>query len=354
MVGWGEILDGMEIRRAIIRSAIERGIQEIRSDPQRGVRKLVDLGTHFSRGRFQKRIFREMQDELVNPNTAYYALVTNLVNRVRAEHIERLGIDIGFNSWTHGAAMIRENEQKKGYNIPWCLVLNQTQEIQYDLDDLMCQGEKLGIYCYWAFAGDLEQTEALCAVFHKHRDSAVLLMLPDARLPRVNIESLDNVMLFLPCGGDSVRESAEALAQRRCLFGLWTRYRSPEPVVSGGLERMAVELGAPIALVVPEHGADAEACAAVRSYAKRAREKKSIPALLVDLYPTIEEVDRIISVESCMLGVEPDGTVFTAKGRNEQIDVRRISLDDVLLCTMPRVTYTEQDAGKPAKSTERN
>lgn len=179
-------------------------------------------------------------------------------------------------------------------------------------------------------------------------------MLPDARLPRVNIESLDNVMLFLPCGGDSVRESAEALAQRRCLFGLWTRYRSPEPVVSGGLERMAVELGAPIALVVPEHGADAEACAAVRSYAKRAREKKSIPALLVDLYPTIEEVDRIISVESCMLGVEPDGTVFTAKGRNEQIDVRRISLDDVLLCTMPRVTYTEQDAGKPAKSTERN
>ena len=51
-VGWGEILDGMEIRRAIIRSAIERGIQEIRSDPQRGVRKLVDLGTHFSRGRF--------------------------------------------------------------------------------------------------------------------------------------------------------------------------------------------------------------------------------------------------------------------------------------------------------------
>ena len=150
----------MEIRRAIIRSAIERGIQEIRSDPQRGVRKLVDLGTHFSRGRFQKRIFREMQDELVNPNTAYYALVTNLVNRVRAGHIERLGIDIGFNSWTHGAAMIRENEQKKGYNIPWCLVLNQTQEIQYDLDDLMCQGEKLGIYCYWAFAGDLEQTEA--------------------------------------------------------------------------------------------------------------------------------------------------------------------------------------------------
>ena len=89
-VGWGEILDGMEIRRAIIRSAIERGIQEIRSDPQRGVRKLVDLGTHFSRGRFQKRIFREMQDELVNPNTAYYAMVTNLVNRVRAGHIERL------------------------------------------------------------------------------------------------------------------------------------------------------------------------------------------------------------------------------------------------------------------------
>lgn len=342
-------MDGIEIRRAIIRSAIERGIQEIRSDPQRGVRKLVDLGTHFSRGRFQKQIFREIQDEFVNPNTAYYAMVTNLVNRVRAEQIERLGIDIGFNSWTHGAAMIRENEKEKGYNIPWCLVLNQTQEIQYDLDDLMRQGEQLGIFCYWAFAGDLEQTEALCAVFHKHRDSAVLLMLPDARLPRVNIESLDNVMLLLPREGEQVPESAEALAQRRCLYGLWTRYASPGPIVSGDLERTAVDLGAPIALAVPEHGVDAETCDAVRAYAEGAREKKTIPALLVDLYPAIEEVDRIISVESCMLGIEPDGTVFTAKGHNEQIDVRRISLDDVLLCTMPRVTYTKADAKPDAK-----
>ena len=287
-----------------------------------------------------------MQDELVNPNTAYYALVTNLVNRVRAEHIERLGIDIGFNSWTHGAAMIRENEQKKGYNIPWCLVLNQTQEIQYDLDDLMCQGEKLGIYCYWAFAGDLEQTEALCAVFHKHRDSAVLLMLPDARLPRVNIESLDNVMLFLPCGGDSVRESAEALAQRRCLFGLWTRYRSPEPVVSGGLERMAVAAGRADRAGRARARGGREACAAVRSYAKRAREKKSIPALLVDLYPTIEEVDRIISVESCMLGVEPDGTVFHRQGA-QRADRRAAHFPGrCALCTMPRVTYTEPGCGQ--------
>jgi hypothetical protein len=346
----GYDLDGMEIRRAIIRSAIARGIQEIQDNPQRGARKLVDLGSHFSRGRFQKRVFREMQDELVNPESAYFALVTNLVQRVDAPYIERLGINIGFNSWTHGAAMIRENERKKGYNIPWCLVLNQTQEIRYDLDDLMRQGEALGIFCYCVFAGDLEQTEALCAAFHKHRDSAVLLLLPDAQLPRVNIESLDNVMLFLPQSDARTQESAQALAQHRCLYGLWTRYGSAKPIVDGGLERAAVDLGAPIAVAVPEREADPETREAVRRYACCAREKKTIPALLVDLYPTIEEVDRIISVEPCMLGVEPDGTVFTAKGRNEKIDVCRISLDDVLLCTMPRVTYTAEDEDHEEKS----
>ena len=51
-----EILEMNELRRAIIRSAVQKSIREIRQDPKRGIRKMVDLALHFSHGRFQRKI----------------------------------------------------------------------------------------------------------------------------------------------------------------------------------------------------------------------------------------------------------------------------------------------------------
>ena len=336
-------MDGTEIRRAIIRAAIEKGIAEIRSDPRRGARKLVDLGTHFSRGRFQKRIFRQMQEELVDPESAYYALVTDLAAHARPACIERFGLNVGFNSWTHGAALIRENEEKKGYNIPWCLVLDQTRDVAYDADDLIGQGERLGIYSYQVFAGELQQTEALCAVYYRHRNSAFFLFLPDGRLPRVNVETLDNALFLLPAGAPETEKSAARLREAGCLYGLWEKYETPERILSGAAEEEAVRLHAPLLLAVAAPGAPDEARRAVKECTEQARLSGKKPVLTAEFYSILEEIDRVISVEPCMLGIAPDGAIFTAKGRNDKIDIRRIALDDVLLCTMPRVTYIQKD-----------
>jgi hypothetical protein len=334
-----------ELRRAIVRSAVQKGLGEIRQDPKRGIRKLVDLGSHFSRGRFQKRIFAVMQNELVNPSSAYYALATRLISSVKQENLEQFGMNVGYNSWTHGAAVIRQYEAAHGYNVPWCLVLDLTRGLGFDLDDLMRQGEKLGIYSYMIFAGDCQRTSALFPIFAKHGDSAVFLLLPDAQLPQVNLENVRNVMALLPCSDERTPESAQELHARMCLYGLWARYdgeRAPH-VLDGSLERLAVALGAPAVFVVPGPEADGETLEAVREYARRSREKKTEAAFLVDFFSAIEEIDRVISVEACMLGIASDGTIFTAQGPNDKIDINHISLEDVLLCAMPRVTYQTDD-----------
>lgn len=337
-----------DIRRAIVRSAIQKGIREIRQDPKRGVRKLVDLGSHFSRGRFQKRIFEMMQQELVNPHSAYYALVLQMVSCVRPEALEQFGLNVGYNSWTCGAEKIRNHEAQHGYNVPWCLVLDLRRGLEFDLDDLMSQGEALGIYSYMVFAGDNGATAAMCSIFHNHRDSAVFLLLPGAQLPEVNLENVENAMVLLPAADEKTPASAQELLDKGCLFGIWAEYGDQEAaqVADGALERVAMELKAPIVFAVAQPQTGETARSQVRAYAQKTREEKKQPVFLVDFYSAIEEIDRIISVEPCMLGIEGDGTVFTTHGHNDKIDIVRISLEDVLMCTMPSVTYSLQDDEK--------
>ena len=237
-----------ELRRAIIRSAVQKSIREIRQDPKRGIRKMVDLALHFSHGRFQRKILEVMQKELSNPSSAYYSIVTDLAANVKPENLEQFGMDLGYNSWTHGAQIIRNHEAEHGYNVPWCLVLDLRQGMGFDVGEVMTQGEKMGIYAYFVFAGNEEQTETLCSVFHTHPDCAVFLLLPDAELPRVNIENAPNVMTFLTVQDGGTTESAKELLQKQALFGLWMRYDAgnAQRVLAGEIENLAGGMGPPL------------------------------------------------------------------------------------------------------------
>lgn len=333
------------MRRAIVRTAVQRGIREVQENPKRGIRKMVDLGSHLSKGRFQKSIFQVMQKELSNPSSAYYALTMHVVSTVRPEFIEHFGINIGYNSWTHGAEVIRQHEAEHKYNVPWCMVLDLERGVGFDVDSVMSQGEQLGIYTYFVFTGDPTAVAGLFPIFNKHRDCAVFLLMPDYRLPQVNYENVGNVMMLLPCADEGTIKSAKELARRRCLYGLWTRYdeQNAAHILNGDLEKLAVALGAPVVFVAPAADTSAEVMKSISDYTWQVRESMKTPAFVVELFSTIEEIDRVISVESCMLGIAADGTVFTAQGLNENINIKGIALVDVLMCTMPRVTYDIAD-----------
>lgn len=336
-----------ELRRAIVRSAVHKGIEEVREDPKRGVRKLVDMGSHFSKGRFQKQTFAIMQNELTDVNSAYYAMVMRISRYVRPEALEEFGLNVGYNSWTHGAQIIRAHEAEHGYNVPWCLVLDLRQSAGYDVDELMCQGKKLGIYAYMVFGGSRTQLDELYPLFYKHKDCAVLVMLRTPELPLVNIENVNNVALLVPQNEPGARESAQELQKRGCLYGTWVHYSdgTATAVTNGSAEALAEELGAFSLIAVSEPGTGTETCERVAQYAVKEREHKRYLPFLAEFFSDIERIDRIISVEPCMLGVSADGTVFTAQGTNPNLNVQNIALEDVLMCTMPCVTYkTDQDA----------
>ena len=337
-----------ELRRAIVRSAVHKGIEEVREDPKRGIRKLVDLGSHFSRGRFQKLTFEVMQKELTDADSAYYAMVMRLIRCVRPEILEEFGLNVGYNSWTHGAQVIRAHEAEHGYNVPWCLVLDLRQGMGYDVDELMRQGEKLGIYAYLVFGGGRKELDELYPIFRRHRDCAVMVLLRTPELPLVNVENVSNVMLLVPQGEPGARESAAELEKRGCLYGTWVHYSDGKAgaILSGAAEELAEELGAVTLMAVSEPGTSEETRERVVEYAMKAREHKRHLPFLAEFFSDIERIDRIISVEPCMLGIHADGTVFTAQGSRPNLNVQNIALEDILMCTMPRVTYNPDEKAK--------
>ncbi len=58
---------------------------------------------------------------LTSEDSFYYDIIANIVKNTRHSTIAGFGINIGFNSLTYGANIIRENEKKFGYNIPWLM-----------------------------------------------------------------------------------------------------------------------------------------------------------------------------------------------------------------------------------------
>lgn len=333
-----------ELRRTLVRAAVHKGIKEVREDPERGIRKLVDLGSHFAKGRFQKVIFQLMQEQMIHEDSGYHKLAKRVITEVSPKVLEDFGICMGYNCWTEGAKRIRKYEEAHGFNVPWCLIADLSGGMRFDADDLMTQAEHLGICCSILFVKDAVQAAALYSVLHKHKDSAVILFAGEDELPEVNMENVTNVMYVLPKGGEQVLQHVEELRRRGCMSGIWESYdeNNIDQLVSGADERFAMEAGAISLFALPKRSESGENVRHdLREYVLRSRDKAEYACFTVDLMEDIQRIDRIISVESCMLCIDADGCAVTMQKKYENLSVRSVSLEDMLMCTMPKVTYTK-------------
>ena len=102
-------MNSQDITRALIDTTVARAMVEMDADPKRSVRKLCDLGRQFSRGRFQNQIFAIFQDLLRNDESPYYQAIDFLLRSNDPEALRQFGINIGYNSFTYGAQILRKN-----------------------------------------------------------------------------------------------------------------------------------------------------------------------------------------------------------------------------------------------------
>ena len=146
------------LNHTLIETTIRNAIRQIKDDPERNIRNLVDMALTFSNGRFQQHFFKSAQKMLQDPTSCYYKLVPDLINNIDTERIITFGMNVGYNSCTTGARKIREIEAMSSFNIPWSLFVelsgNEYQKNSYPIHSLISQGRDLGIFTWLIYSMD--------------------------------------------------------------------------------------------------------------------------------------------------------------------------------------------------------
>ena len=204
-----------DMTRVLVESTIRRTLKAMRESPEREARNLVDAGAQFSTGRFQTRLISHAQRMLQNAKSAYYALVKDVVTYADHDNITTFGVNLGYNSCTKGARLIRETEREKGFNIPWALHLRVSQEkLASDpglYPSILREGTSLGIYTYLLFVPG--EAQAVLPLVMEYPDCAFLLFLEGGQITPAFLEELaplKNVMVSVR-RGEAMEQACRAL-----------------------------------------------------------------------------------------------------------------------------------------------
>lgn len=338
------------IQKTFVRTAVAKGIRDIKDSPKRGIRNLVELGDMFSTGRFQKEFFRMAWQQLGIEQSAYYRLVEGIVRGADEKNLSTFGMNLGYNSWTHGAAAIRETEARQGFNIPWTILLQLAGDglRAEDLRSAIAQGRQLGIYCYMLFIDETYRAlDKALEALEAERECAFVVFLPAAlvtkRLAQRILRARTIYTVVSLCGADEAapQNALAALRKEGCPCGGFDTYDAlaGAPPSRGMLEK-PLRLGLHSYFLVRQNRYHTQSENKDYEALIDLRRNLDAPCFPIDLYEDIAYIDKIISDDACLAGIYSDGSLhFTNVGEEEAMsgyNIRDLSLRDALSRTMPK------------------
>lgn len=352
-------MENDELIYTIIKTAVQKGIKYIEDNPKRGIRNLVDLGEHCATGRFQKVFFDIAHDILTNDHSSYYEIIEKAVKNVNHDTLINFGINLGYNSWTKGANIIRQHEQCYGYSIPWTIVFDFEKKAENQLSceeicNLISCGKKTGIYCYmFMINGNKKSFDNIVPAIKKHHDCAFILYINPCIITCDITEFLNNQhnvsvsVLIDDIEKEKNRklifEKTNLLLKSNCLFGVYKYYDNNFnwKISNGELDEQIINTQCNYLLLIRKCDCINKKSGEIGEYVKNARMKNNYPVFMMDFYEDIADIDRNISVESCFLSIDSAGqaAVSTLYNNKTPYNIRTSTLEQILEHTMPKIKY---------------
>ena len=338
-----------DFTRILIEGAVSRTLNQMRRDPQRSVRNLVDLGVTFSSGPVQKAFLELTQTMLENQNSAYYVLLDMLIHQVSHDSLKTFGVNLGYESLTRGADTIRSIEAIGSYNIPWMLSM-ECSSAGLDLStlrDIVRQGVEQGVFTYSLIGADaeLEVVQELAAAFPK---CAFMLITAGENLLRQDLEQLSACRnLFIAVGADGAGlDAAEALYAGGFFYGIHVRYADEGCIAPEALERY-LDYHPAAVFLLPDSAAPEAVCRQVYRQVKALRLAQKYPYILVEGVRDSLYVDEVISSDGCMLYIRGDGAAFGVEsgGYRPAGNILDMPLVGLLRQALPKAPQKEADHG---------
>lgn len=304
--------------RAIIETLVRGAIRDMRDSPKRSTRNLVDMALQFANGRFQNHFFRMAQTMLENEASPYYDLVQDAVNHIDTDRIVTFGMNVGYNSCTYGASKIRAVEDAKGYNVPWTVFLHINEHSNPEkLQDVIAQGEELGIYTWQVFSEG--QPERLFPLAKAHPGSAFAIYCSPSDITEAFRESIlehKNVMPVIRYE-DSASQACGALRDMGIGYSLYHVYdqRSASEILGGDLFYSTQQLHPLFTALMPAQNCSGNLREKVHRQIQVFRDQQLFQTVPWDVLSDSSWVDSIISSEPCVAEFDANGRLRSISDR---------------------------------------
>jgi hypothetical protein len=316
-------MDQNSITRSIVEGLVDQYMEQIKRDPKRSIRKLVDMGGQFAKGRFQKQIISLMQAVLSNEKSPYYPFAQELIEQTDSDALKIFGVNMGLNSWTLGANVIREKEAELGFNIPWALTFHINDETSVfspcEIRRLIREGKACGVYAYLLrFTAPNSRNLKLpdyLKIILENPDCAFVWFLPpewvDSQFAS-KIKDCSNLMVSVDSSDNGWENALSTLKENHCLRAahkVFDDQKDADDLCSGLWLERVILAGASFAFCFSGSNCPKESREDMQTFIMSIRNEQKYPAFPMDYYADHLKIDQIISDGPCYLGVLPDGTV---------------------------------------------
>ncbi len=323
--------------KSIIEAYVGKKLEDMRDNPDRESRNLVDLALSLSAGRFQKHFLNLAHSILEDENSPYYALIHDAIKNVGSANILKFGMNIGYNSFTAGAKTIRNLEKEHGYNIPWVITFYVDNESfsEETYSELIRQGKKLGIFTYIFFCSAIP--ENLTEIFDEESECAFLLFSDAENIENGILDQAGEIKNLMLCVkySDSAIKVCEQLRCSKALYSLWYEYNK-KPMCEEQLN-IADELHPVLTFFVKSQD-DYNGYNEVYDEVYKLRDARTAASVPLEYSGTIRMIDEIISDDTCVAVFNESGSLISVGGSDSDCNFRTQPLAEIFEKCYPKVT----------------
>lgn len=329
------------MEKVIVNTIVKNAIRNLKTDPERTVRNLIDMASGFADSRFQAQLYGKIQTMLSNESSAYYALVRDTFSKIDEETLLTFGMNLGYNGLYQGTAKIRKREEEAGHNIPWTVSLAIQEGKVYDRHHLAIrQGEELGIHSWYLFSD--HAVHACIDIAARHPDSAFVNFCGSHEIDWSVLDmasELHNLALIVPFDKDA-DTTCELLRLSGILYGVYYTYQESDlPAIESGtlLEDME-QLHPAFCVLKPKLFSQPSLRQQVYQWITNARLEQRFSTILFDLYEDVKMVDYVISEDPIWVGFDEYGQLHTELGvdHTHGWNIFQKDLPDILKQAFPK------------------
>ena len=332
------------VNRIMVNTIVKKAIHDLKSDPERTVRNLIDMALKFADSRFQQQFYSGAQSLLTNEKSAYYDLVKDSVTQVNEETLLTFGMNLGYNGLYEGSKKIRDQKQ---YNIPWTVSLTMTEGKLYDQHHkTVALGENMGIHCWHLFSNH-GIYECLTLAQH-HPDSAFVIFCGSHEIGwevLVYADGLRNIAIMVPFDKDA-DVVCDMLRLSGILYGLYDTYTEKDlhAIESGELLHDMEQLHPCFSILKPQFPCQKALRDRVYGWITKARLTQEFKTIPWEMYGDMLLVDGVISEAPHWVGFDEHGQLCTDQGvdRTHGLNIFVNELPEILKRAFPKQKGMDQ------------